>query len=299
MSENINLLVTETNNPDTINISHCSTLEMVQMINNEDKKVAFAIEKELPNIAKAIDEAAARLKNNGKMYYFGAGTSGRLGLIDASEIACTYGVEKDMVQAVVVGGLENIADASAGDEDDFELGRTEAEARKVGKNDVIVGIAASGRTPYVLGAIEKGNEMGALTIGICNNPDTLLSKTAHITIAPITGSEAIQGSTRMKAGSSQKMVLNMLSTGIMVRLGKVYKNLMINIQAVNSKIYVRAARMVSAVTGVSEERAMEVLKECDFYPKIAITAILLNCDVKKAALLLEENNGDIIKTTGK
>ena len=218
----IHTLLTETNNPATAGISGCSTLEMLRLINDEDKKVAPAVERELPHIADAVDRIAARLQAGGRLFYIGAGTSGRLAVVDASECRCTYGVPTDLVQAILAGGLEGIGDAAQGDEDDAAMGREEIRCRRAGAGDAVVGITASGRTPYVLGAIAQANEAGCLTVGLCSNPDTALSRLATVTIAPLTGPEAIEGSTRMKSGTAQKMVLNMLSTGVMIRLGKVY-----------------------------------------------------------------------------
>ena len=245
----IDTLITETNNPATAGISGCSTLEMVRLINQEDKKVAQAVERELPHIAEAIDEAAARLARGGRLFYVGAGTSGRLAVVDASECPCTYGVSPDMVQAVLAGGLEGIGDAARGDEDNTEMGGEDLRRRQLTARDVVVGITASGRTPYVLGAVRYAAQVGAFTIGLCSNPDTAVSHLAALTIAPITGPEAIEGSTRMKSGTAQKMVLNMLSTGVMIRLGKVYGNRMVQMVASNEKLRLRAARMVSEVTG--------------------------------------------------
>lgn len=298
METKINLLTTEMNNPNTVQLSEQSTQDMVRMIHAEDCKITQAIEQELPQIAKAIEAASERLAQGGRMFYFGAGTSGRLAVVDASECHCTYGVAPDLVQAVLAGGVEGILDASQGDEDDPELAKKEFATRHITHKDVIVGITASGRTPYVIGALQKGNEIGALTIGICNNKNSALSEVAQITIAPVTGPEVIEGSTRMKAGTSQKMILNMISTGVMVKLGKVYKNLMVNMVANNSKLYIRAVRMVCCATACSEEKAEEVLKQCDYEIKVAIVAILLDLQVAEARGLLAthaDNIDDIMK----
>lgn len=294
--ENFTLLVTEQNNPDTVNIDACSTIELVTMINNEDKKVAPAIEKVLEQIAKAIDGATERLSMGGRMLYFGAGTSGRLGVIDASECPPTYGTSPEMVQGIIAGGKNAIFNAAEGDEDNEPGGANAVKSLHVTNTDVVVGIAASGRTPYVLGALKAGNEAGALTIGICNNPDVPMMKIAQITIAPITGPEAIQGSTRMKAGSAQKMVLNMLSTGVMVKLGKVYKNLMVDVVSNNEKLVDRAKRIVTAATDCDENTASAKLLECDYNVKLSIVSILTGKDKETAKRLLEENKGYVKKT---
>ncbi len=289
----INKLITETNNTATSDISACSTLDMVRLINNEDKKVAMAVEKELPYIAQAIDMASARIREGGRMFYVGAGTSGRLAVVDASECPCTYGVPSDMVQAVIAGGLEGISDASSGDEDDEEQGRKDLLLRSITSLDVVVGITASGRTPYVLGAVKQAAEYGALTIGICSNPETELSRLVLVAIAPITGPEAIEGSTRMKSGTAQKMVLNMLSTGVMIRLGKVYGNRMVDMQASNEKLRLRAVRMVSEAAGCSEDAAISRLDDCKYNVKLAVAAQLLNCSCEQAALELDASGGSI------
>lgn len=281
--ESINALITETNNPATANISSCSTLEMVRLINAEDKKVALAVEQELPHIADAIDAAAARLSQGGRLFYVGAGTSGRLAVVDASECPCTYGVSPELVQAVLAGGLEAIGDAAQGDEDDADMGGEDLRRRQLTAQDVVVGITASGRTPYVLGAIRYAKQVGAFTIGLCSNPDAAISHLAALTIAPITGPEAIEGSTRMKSGTAQKMVLNMLSTGIMIRLGKVYGNRMVQMVANNEKLRLRAARMVADATGCPPETAAEKLTACGYDVKLTIAAVLLGCSPEEAA----------------
>ena len=264
------LNITETNNKSTIGISDCSTIEMVRMINEEDKSVAFSVETELERIAAAIDAAAPRLLKGGRLFYIGAGTSGRLGVLDASECHATFGVPTTMVQAIVAGGIEGVTNAANGDEDDFISGEKDIAAKSITNKDVIVGITASGRTPYVHGAIMRGKKECCLTIGVCNNYDTSLSKVADITISPVTGPEAIQGSTRLKAGTAQKMVLNMLSTGIKIRLGKTYENLMVDFLPNNDKLRDRAIRVVMQVTGIKREYAEKLLEETGYHIKSAI-----------------------------
>lgn len=293
--ENFKCLITEMNNPATVNIDTCSTSELVRMINNEDKKVALAVEKVLDSVALAIDKATERLSEGGRMFYIGAGTSGRLGVIDASECPPTYGTPPEMVQGIIAGGKDAIFNAARGDEDNDQAGADAVKERSVTEKDVVVGIAASGRTPYVLGALKAGNDAGALTIGICNNPDVPIMKIAQVTIAPITGPEAIQGSTRMKAGTAQKMVLNMLSTGVMVKLGKVYRNLMVDVVSSNEKLVDRAKRIVMAATDCDEKTASIWLTKCDYNVKTAIVTILTGKDVQKALKLLEDSNGFVSK----
>ena len=286
----IHTLLTETNNPATAGISGCSTLEMLRLINDEDKKVAPAVERELPHIADAVDRIAARLQAGGRLFYIGAGTSGRLAVVDASECRCTYGVPTDLVQAILAGGLEGIGDAAQGDEDDAAMGREEIRRRRAGAGDAVVGITASGRTPYVLGAIAQANEAGCLTVGLCSNPDTALSRLATVTIAPLTGPEAIEGSTRMKSGTAQKMVL---STGVMIRLGKVYGNRMVDMDANNEKLRARAARMVTDITGCPAEEAAARLTLCGYDVKRAISSLWLDCGAGEAAERLAAAGGNL------
>ncbi len=295
MTENFNILITETNNPDTVGIDRCTTLDMVKMINNEDKKVALAVEKVSEQIACAIDLAALKLAAGGRMLYFGAGTSGRLGIIDAGECPPTYGTSPDMVQGIIAGGPGAVFNAAEGNEDNEQEGIGAVRNLNVTEKDVVVGIAASGRTPYVIGVLKEGKAVNALTVGICNNPDTPMSKLADVTISPVTGPEVIQGSTRMKAGTAQKMVLNMISTGVMIKLGKVYRNLMVDMKSSNEKLYNRAARIVSDATGADFATSVQMLTKTGYDIKKAVTAILLNTDVDTAESILIKNNGYIYK----
>ena len=279
--------ITEQNNPRSKGFSRLSTAEMLRVINSEDQTVALAVEKELDAIAAAADAASANLAAGGRMYYFGAGTSGRLGIIDAGELPCTYGVPREMVQAIIAGGPEAVYDAAMGDEDSCESGYNEALALKIGAADVIIGIAASGQTPYVLGAVRAGKEADAVTIGICNNKASRLAWEAAYPIAVETGPEVIEGSTRMKAGTAQKMVLNMLSTVIMTRLGYVYGNYMVRMQPNNAKLYERAAHIVRMCTRASSDACREALAQCGQRIDTAILMILLNLSVEKADGLLK------------
>lgn len=288
-------LVTEQNNKETVSIDVCTTRELVRMINREDKKVAEAVGEQEETIAKAIDVCAEKLKKGGRMFYVGAGTSGRLGIVDASECKATYGVSDEIVQAIIPGGLGTMKDASLGDEDDFEAGKREIFSRFVSEHDVVVGIAASGRTPFVLGALEAAGEAKAATVAICNNPNTPMQKLAQITICAVTGPEAIQGSTRMKAGTAQKMVLNMISTGVMVRLGKTYKNLMVDLLVNNSKLKERARNIVVQAACTDEMTAEKALQRCGYQVKEAIVSILKNCGRQEAKHYLEQADGRISK----
>ncbi len=263
-------LETEKINPATSEIDRMSPLEIVQVINAEDAKVAEAVRHELPHIARAIEEIAARMRRGGRLLYFGAGTSGRLGALDASECPPTFNLPPEMVIGSVAGGPIALTLAVEDLEDSAEAGTADAERLGVTKTDTLVGIAASGRTPYVLGAIARAKEVGALTIGLACNRNTPLEKAVEIMIAPVVGPEVITGSTRLKAGTAQKMVLNMLSTGAMILLGKTFGNLMVDVQATNQKLHRRAISIVRQATGVDEDAAEGLLSVSGGEVKTAI-----------------------------
>lgn len=286
-------LTTESRNQNTLNIDKVSTLEMVKMINNEDKKVAEAVEAELPRIAEAIDEIAIRMNKGGRLIYIGAGTSGRLGILDASECPPTYGVSEELVQGVIAGGHEAIFRAKEGAEDSKELALEDLKNKKITENDIIVGLAASGRTPYVIGGLEYANEVGAMTIAITCNAGSEVSKAAKISIAPVVGPEVVTGSTRLKSGTAQKLVLNMLSTGAMIKLGKVYGNLMVDVRATNEKLVERAKKIVCEATGVTREEAGKYLEETNSDVKLSIFMILSKLEKEEARKVLEKNKGYI------
>lgn len=286
-------LTTESRNEDTLNIDKVSTLDMVKIINNEDKKVAAAVEAELPKIAEAIDEIVKGMHKGGRLIYIGAGTSGRLGILDASECPPTYGVSEDLVQGVIAGGKEAIFRAKEGAEDSKELAVEDLKNRNLNENDAVVGLAASGRTPYVIGALEYANEIGAVTVSITCNKDSEVSKVAKISIAPVVGAEVVTGSTRLKSGTAQKLVLNMLSTGAMIKLGKVYGNLMVDVRATNEKLVERAKKIVCEATGVEREKAENILKETDFDVKLSIFMILSELNKDEAKKILDANKGYI------
>ncbi len=292
---NSKLLQTESRNSDTMNIDSVSTVEMLKMINNEDKKVALAVEKEIDNIAKAIDIIVDKVRSGGRLIYLGAGTSGRIGILDASECPPTFGTDPELVQAFIAGGEKAIVKSIEGAEDEKESGAIDLMSVDFNKNDVLVGIAASGRTPYVLGAVEYALKIGAATVGICNNPDSVLAKISHISICPLTGPEAVTGSTRMKAGTSQKLVLNMLSTGVMIKYGKVYENLMVDVKASNEKLFNRCKSIVMEATGVSLDEAENILDETNYNCKLAIFMIISKTNLSDAKRILHENNGYIRK----
>ena len=252
-------LLTEQPNPASAGIDTLSTEAALAIINTEDQKVALAVQAEVPAIARAVDAIVDALEKGGRLFYIGAGTSGRLGVLDASEIPPTYGASPEMVQGIMAGGEAALSRATETTEDDPAIGVRDLLARGFRAGDVLVGLAASGRTPYVLGAVAEAKRMGAVTVGICCVPDAELSRAVDIAIAPLVGAEVIAGSTRMKAGTAQKLVLNMISTATFIRLGYVYGNLMVNVQPKNHKLLERARRIVAQAAGVPYELAAELL----------------------------------------
>jgi N-acetylmuramic acid 6-phosphate etherase len=254
-------LLTESRNHATENIDKLSTVEMMRAIHEADHAVIDAVEREIPQIARALDGIVAHMRAGGRLFYLGAGTSGRLGVLDASECPPTYGVSAELVQGVIAGGDGALRNASEGSEDDPQAAVKDLESRKFCAQDVLVGIAASGRTPYVLGGIAYAKSLGALTVGLSCVPDSRLAREAELAITPATGAEVITGSTRMKAGTATKLVLNMLSTGAMIRLGCVYGNLMVNLRPTNEKLHLRAQHIVAEATGIAEPEAGALLDQ--------------------------------------
>lgn len=299
MNIDLSKMVTEKRNSNTKDIDKISTLEMVKKINDEDKLVAYAIEKELPEIAKAIDKIAYAMSNGGRLIYCGAGTSGRLGILDASECPPTYGVSPELVQGIIAGGIQAIFKAKEGAEDSKKLCVDDLKNINFTNKDVLVGIAASGRTPYVIGGLEYANHISAVTVAVTCNPESEVAAVAKIAISPVVGPEVITGSTRMKAGTAQKMVLNMLSTGAMVKTGKVYGNLMVDVKATNEKLVERAKHIVMEATEITRERAEDVLEETNYDVKLSILMIMTKLHKKEAEELLEKNNGYIAKALEK
>ena len=284
-------LETEQSNPATAEIDQMSPLEIAQAMNAEDATVAGAVARELPQVARAIEAIAGRLRGGGRLIYMGAGTSGRLGVLDASECPPTFNVSPDLVVGRIAGGPVALTRAAEDSEDSAEAGETDARALGVRTEDAVVGIAASGRTPYVLGAVAYAKQQGALVVGLACNADTPLSRLVDISIAPVVGAEAITGSTRLKAGTAQKMVLNMLSTGTMVLLGKTFGNLMVDVQATNAKLRRRAVEIVSRVTGRNATAAAALLHECDGEVKTAIVVGRAGVTPERARERLAENRG--------
>lgn len=254
------LPVTEQENPNTWNLSSLTSLEIVQKMNQEDALVAGAVAKELPGIAKAVDAIVTRLENSGRLFFIGTGTSGRLGVLDAAECPPTFGVSPEVVQAIIAGGYEACYRAVEASEDDAGAGRADLEARGFTKGDVLVGIAASGRTPYTVGAVAYARSLGALTIALTCVPASAITEAAELSIVPVVGPEVVTGSTRLKAGTAQKLVLNMISTAVLIRLGYVSGNRMSHLRARNTKLHARALRILMAETGVDEDTAKSALE---------------------------------------
>ena len=288
-------IATEQRNPNTMNIDTLSTLDMVKLINREDHRVAEAVALVTDKIAEAVDVIAARLSTGGRLIYCGAGTSGRLGILDAVECPPTYSTDPETVQALMAGGYGAIFKAVEGAEDSKELGKTDMQGIGFSGKDVLVGIAASGRTPYVLGCMEYAKELGAPTVAVTCCPGSTLDRFADIGIAPAPGPEVVTGSTRMKSGTAQKMVLNMLSTGAMIKLGKVYGNLMVDVKPSNEKLVRRCVTIVCSATDCTEEEAVDALEQCGYHPKTAIVMLLRGVDAEKADRLLEAAGGRIAK----
>ena len=287
-------IITEYRNENTKNIDLLSTIDIVRKINEEDKLVALAVEDETPNIAKAVDIIAKQFLKGGRLYYYGAGTSGRLGVLDASECPPTFGVDMDMVQGFIAGGDKALKCAVEGAEDNYEAGRKDAEI--LTDLDVCVAISASGNPKYLLGVLSKAEENGCKTIAItCNHKAAIIEEAGH-SICVEVGPEVIAGSSRMKAGTAQKMILNMLTTGAMIKIGKTYENFMIDLMPTNEKLKDRAIRIVSEIANVNSSTALETLLNCNWKVKTAITMLICNMDPVQANEALKRNCGVLRRT---
>ncbi|MBS3788123.1 MAG: N-acetylmuramic acid 6-phosphate etherase [Candidatus Bipolaricaulota bacterium] len=284
---------TESRNQNAKNLHEKDTREVLRIINQEDSSVADAVGKALRDIELAVERFVDSFRKGGRILYVGAGTSGRIGVLDAAEIPPTFGVPEGRVIAEIAGGKEAITSAREGSEDDRESGATRAKKKKIEENDFAVGISASGRTPFVLGYLGAASKAGADTAGITNNPDTQLEKASDITIVAETGPEVIAGSTRMKAGTAQKMVLNMISTAATIRLGKVYDNLMVDVVASNEKLKVRARNIVEELTEAGRGEINAILKETGYEVKPAILALRSDLTVTQARNILDRNDGHL------
>lgn len=293
MSEDI--IITEKTNPNTVDIDVSSSFEIAQMINNEDLKVAVEISKKLDVIAKAIDLIAENFKKGGKLFYFGAGTSGRLGVLDASECPPTFNTDPNLVQGIIAGGDKALRFAIEGAEDSSILAKEDFDKLNIKNNDTVVSISASGNANYVIEILKTAKEQNIKTISLTCNPNAKMSLFADINICIETGAETISGSTRMKAGTAQKMVLNMLTTGAMVKIGKTYKNFMVDVKPTNIKLKDRAIRIVSSIANSSKDDAQNVLENNGWHVKEAIIQLKNNIDFDTAKTLLENQNGILRK----
>lgn len=288
---NLGALVSETRNPQTMDLDALSTFELVHRFNQQDTLVAEAVKATLPDVASAVDAAAEALKSGGRIIYMGAGTSGRLGVLDASECPPTFGVPHGLVVGLIAGGPGALLKAVEGAEDNAQAGEDDLVALNLKPQDLVVGLAASGRTPYVIGGLKYAHKTGCTTVAISCNPDSPIAQEADIAISPVVGPEALTGSTRLKSGTAQKLVLNMISTGAMVKFGKVYQNLMVDMKATNIKLIDRACRMVIEATGISRPEADALLKQTDYDVKPAILMALSGLDADAAREKLAAHQG--------
>ena len=297
MAENLlqtlSTLITEQRNPNSMHVDSLSALEIVQLMNKEDKQVPLAIEKCLPQIAQAVECIVAAFQQGGRLVYIGAGTSGRLGVLDASECPPTFGVSPEMVKGIIAGGERALRHPIEGAEDSKTQAVVDLQTIQFSSKDVLVGIAASGRTPYVIGALEYAKSLGSVTVSIASNPNSAMANIVDIAIDTVVGPEVLTGSSRLKSGTAQKLVLNMLTTTSMILMGKCYQNLMVDVQASNEKLKARAIRIVMQATDCDKALAEEILKQADQNAKLAIMMILSGLDRAQAEALLEKHHGKL------
>ena len=297
MAENLlqtlSTLITEQRNPNSMHVDSLSALEIVQLMNEEDKQVPLAIEKCLPQIAQAVECIVAAFQQGGRLVYIGAGTSGRLGVLDASECPPTFGVSPEIVKGIIAGGERALRHPIEGAEDSKAQAVADLQTIQFSSKDVLVGIAASGRTPYVIGALEYAESLGSVTVSIASNPNSAMANIVDIAIDTVVGAEVLTGSSRLKSGTAQKLVLNMLTTASMILMGKCYQNLMVDVQASNEKLKARAIRIVMQATDCDKALAEETLKQADQNAKLAIMMILSGLDRAQAEALLEKHHGKL------
>ena len=297
MAENLlqtlSTLITEQRNSNSMHVDSLSALEIVQLMNDEDKQVPLAIEKCLPQIAQAVERIVAAFQQGGRLVYIGAGTSGRLGVLDASECPPTFGVSPEMVKGIIAGGERALRHPIEGAEDSKAQAVADLQTIQFSSKDVLVGIAASGRTPYVIGALEYAESLGSVTVSIASNPNSAMANIVDIAIDTVVGAEVLTGSSRLKSGTAQKLVLNMLTTASMILMGKCYQNLMVDVQASNEKLKARAIRIVMQATDCDKALAEETLKQADQNAKLAIMMILSGLDRAQAETLLEKHQGKL------
>lgn len=292
---NLAIYTTEKRNIDTMNLDSMSSMEIAMAANKEDENVVKAVRSVIPQIADAIDIAAETLGGQGRLIYIGAGTSGRLGVLDASECPPTFGVSEGLVTGIIAGGREALFHAVEGAEDSKTLAEADLKEHRLSPRDMVIGLSASGRTPYVLYGLRYASSIGCKTAAIACNKDSIIGKEADIAIEPVTGPEILTGSTRLKAGTAQKMILNMISTGSMVKIGKAYENLMVDLQNTNEKLAVRTENIVMNATSSDRETAKRLLKEADGSAKLAITMFLLDKPADEAMSILKSAHGSIRK----
>jgi N-acetylmuramic acid 6-phosphate etherase len=295
MKRSMRLAVTERRNPRSRNLDQKSTLEILRVINREDAQITAAVRREIPKIARAVDNIVACIRKGGRLFYIGAGTSGRLGVLDASEVPPTFGVKRTMVQGIIAGGKRALTVSVEGAEDHAAQGARDLRAKGLRPIDAVVGVAASGTTPYVLGALKFARERGAYTIALTTNFQTPVSRLTNLTIAPLVGREVIAGSTRMKSGTAQKMVLNMISTATMVRLGYIYDNWMIGVAKSNRKLLSRALRNLREATGASEQTTKRALRETQGDLRVALIMLKSGLGAQAARRLVEAHRGNARK----
>ena len=297
MAENLlqtlSTLITEQRNPNSMHVDSLSALEIVRLMNEEDKQVPVAIEKCLPQIAQAVERTVAAFQQGGRLVYIGAGTSGRLGVLDASECPPTFGVSPEIVKGIIAGGERALRHPIEGAEDSKTQAVVDLQTIQFSSKDVLVGIAASGRTPYVIGALEYAKSLGSVTVSIASNPNSAMANIVDIAIDTVVGPEVLTGSSRLKSGTAQKLVLNMLTTASMILMGKCYQNLMVDVQASNEKLKARAIRIVMQATDCDKALAEETLKQADQNAKLAIMMILSRLDRSQAEALLEKHQGKL------
>lgn len=291
-------LVSEARNPDTVEIDLMSTREILASMNREDRKAPEAVEKVLPEIAQAVDKIVDAFRHGGRLIYMGAGTSGRLGVLDASECPPTFGVPPEMVVGLIAGGDHALRHPVEGAEDSSDEGRKDLERVTLEARDVVVGIAVSGRTPYVIGGLDYAKSVGATTVALSCNPDSTIARQADIAISPVVGPEAVTGSTRLKSGTAQKLVLNMLTTASMIRIGKTYQNLMVDLSVSNKKLEARAIRIIVEVAGCTTEEAERILATAGNNVKLAILMALTGMDRPTAETALEKSEGFLRRAAG-
>jgi N-acetylmuramic acid 6-phosphate etherase len=287
------LPITEQENPSSADLDRLGTTDLLHRINDEDRRVAWAVEREIDAIAAAVDAIADRLRAGGRLHYFGAGTSGRLGVLDASELPPTFSTPPDLVVGHIAGGERALTAAVEAAEDDERAGADEIVASDIGARDVVIGLSASGATPYVMGALRAARSRGALTIAVANTPRAPLGEAAQMAITPLAGPEVLTGSTRLKAGTAQKLVLNMISTAVMIKLGKVFGNAMVDLQPMNAKLRARAMRLVAQLSGASEDDAQAALVANGWHVKNAVVALAFGCSPDAATQRLSAADGSL------